>query len=321
MDDLHNSLPRDGFLPLPDHDGKSSTERRTGVEVEFAGLTPEQAADIVSHEWGGTVTRDGPRDLVVTGGRFGKVKVELDISLKNAWVEDMATDILGDLVPVEVVTAPMAQTDLPAAEGLLAKLAEAGAKGSRAQLAYSFGVHLNPERPQSGRAVIAIARAYALLEDWLRAADPLDPARRVMPFVDPWPRALVDALAAADGWALADLGRAYAQHAPSRSYGLDLLPLLQDACPDTLADVPPDHLKGGRPTFHYRLPESRLDEADWSLAYEWNRWWVVEKVAADADLLARLAQDWQDYRAALTTMRGDWLDKVYDRLELLTLGE
>ncbi|NBB98606.1 MAG: hypothetical protein GVY34_10660 [Alphaproteobacteria bacterium] len=282
MDDLHSALPRDRFLPLPDH-ATPSADRRTGVEVEFAGLSPEQAAEIVQDQWGGTVTREGPRDLVVTDGRFGKVKVELDITLKTRWVEDMAADILGDLVPVEIVTAPLAQAKLPQVEALLAKLAQAGAKGSRAGLGYGFGIHLNTERPDDA-ATLAIVRAYALLEDWLRASDPLDPARRVMPFVDPWPRALVDALAGADGWTLADLGRAYVQHAPSRHYGLDLLPLLQDAVPDILADVPPDHLKGGRPTFHYRLPETRLDESDWSLAYEWNRWWVVEQVAADTEM-------------------------------------
>ncbi|WP_296641355.1 amidoligase family protein [Roseinatronobacter sp.] len=313
MDELHNALPRDRFLPLPDHNGRSSADRLTGIEVEFAGLTPEQAAEIVRAEWGGTVSREGPRDLVVSGGRFGKVKVELDITLKNAWVEDVAADILGDLVPVEIVTVPLAYQDLPQIEALLVTLAKAGAKGSGAHFTYGFGVHLNPERPDDS-ATIAIARAYALLEDWLRAAEPLDAARWVMPFVDPWPRALVDALARAETWSLADLGRTYAERAPSRGYGLDLLPLLEDACPDTLTAVPPDQLKGGRPTFHYRLPETRLDEADWSLAYEWNRWWVVETVAADADLLAALAQDWQDYRAALTTMRGDWLALTKRRL-------
>lgn len=312
MDDLHARLPRDRFLPLPDH-AAPSAGRKTGVEVEFAGLTPEQAAEIVKDQWGGTVSREGPRDLVVTEGRFGKVKVELDITLKTAWVEDMAADILGDLVPVEIVTAPMAQADLPQVEALLAQLAARGAKGTRAELAYGFGIHLNTERPDDA-ATLAIARAYALLEDWLRASDPLDTARRVLPFVDPWPRGLVDALAGAEGWTLADLGRAYAEHAPARGYGLDLLPLLQDAVPDTLANVPAEQLKGGRPTFHYRLPETRLDEADWSLAYEWNRWWVVETVAADADMLAGLARDWQEYRAALTTMRGDWLARVTGHL-------
>jgi len=222
-DALHSPLPRDRFLPLPDHAGPSA-HRRTGVEVEFAGLSVEQTADIVQADWGGTVTREGPRDLVVTDGRFGKVKVELDITLKTRWVEDLAADILGDLVPVEVVTAPMEQADLPQVEALLGKLAQPGAKGSRAELAYGFGIHLNTERPEDA-ATIAIARAYAVLEDWLRASDPLDPARRVLPFVDPWPRALVDALAGAEGWSMSDLGRAYADLAPSRGYGLDLLPL------------------------------------------------------------------------------------------------
>jgi hypothetical protein len=47
---------------------------------------------------------------------------------------------------------------------------------------------------------------------------------------------------------------------------------------------------------------------------------MVERVAADAKLLAMLAQDWQAYRAALTTMRGDWLAQVTDRLNAADLA-
>ena len=226
---------------------------------------------------------------MVADGRFGPVKVELDITLKTRWIEDLAVEILGDLVPVEIVTAPMAQRDLPQVAALLTTLARAGAKGSGAHVGYGFGVHLNTERPDDP-ATIAIVRAFALLEDWLRQSDPLDPARRVLPFVDPWP---------ARGWSMRwpepmigpwpTLGASMPSMPRRVAMGWTCCRCLQDAVPDTLANVPADQLKGGRPTFHYRLPETRLDEVDWSLAYEWNRWWVVEQVAKDSGFIHSLA--------------------------------
>ena len=43
-----------------------------------------------------------------------------------------------------------------------------------------------------------------------------------------------------------------------------------------------------RPTFHYRLPDCRVNEPGWSVADAWNRWVYVESLAADTDLLAEL---------------------------------
>ncbi len=308
---LHDAIPTDRFLALPDHPGRSSAARRTGIEIEFAGLDVPAAAEVVRGQWGGAITQADPREIVLEGGAHGRVKVELDISLKRKWAEDMAAQALGDLVPVEIVTAPLAQADLLQADRLVAALRAAGALGTQARLAFGFGVHFNTELPgPEGEGLVAVARAYALVEDWLRASDPVDLARRVLPFVDPWPKALVDALAGLthdDPRALAQL---YAAHAPSRHFGLDLLPALEHLCPEVLADVPPEHLKGGRPTFHYRLPEARLDAPDWSLAYEWNRWCMVEQVAVTPGLLAALADGWQAHRRGLVPMRQDWAAEV-----------
>jgi len=308
---IHDDIPTDSFFPLPDHAGQSSARRKTGIEIEFAGLSVGEAAQVVQNLWGGTISPVDERDLKVKGGRLGEVKVELDISLQKKWAEDLAAQALGGLVPVEIVTAPLAQENLREVDHLVGELRKAGALGTRARLAYGFGLHLNPELPgPDGAGLVEVARAYAFLEDWLRHCDPIDPARRVLPFVDPWPAALKDALAQAKGWSVAQLARTYAALAPSRHYGLDLLPALQHLQPDALEPVPQAHLKGARPTFHYRLAEARLDEADWSIAYEWNRWCLIEAVAADAPTLEDLAQRWQDHRAGLLPRGSDWAAQV-----------
>ena len=312
---LHDHIPRGHFLHLPPHDGQASGARRVGVEVEFAGLSVTETAAIIAGAWGGQASPEGSRDLVIAGGRLGKVKVELDISLAKKWAEDMAARALGDLVPVEIITAPLRQDQLAECETLLQRLERKGALGTQAKLGYGFGVHLNPELPPSGpEAFIAIARAYGLLEHWLRQSAPLDHARRVLPFVNPWPDALIDALARQADWDMAAFAQTYAELAPARGFGLDLLPALEDACPQALAALPEDQLKGGRPTFHYRLPESRIGDAEWSLAYEWNRWVLVEQVATDPALLAALAEAWLQHRDRMIPLRTEFAQTVEDLL-------
>lgn len=311
MPGLHALLPHDRFLPLPDHGPAASAARRVGVEVEFAGLGVTEAADVLASVYGGRRAEEGTREITLKGSALGDLRVELDIALKQQWAEDLATQVLGDLIPVELVTQPLPQTDLPRIEHLITTLVASGALGTREKLAYGFGIHFNVELPDDdGTALVATTRAYALCEDWLRHADPLDPARRILPFVAPFPSVLVTHLAGAEGWGPRDLARAIVAHAPSRHFGLDLLPALQHLCPDALAEVPADHLKGGRPAFHYRLPEARLGENDWSLAYEWNRWVMIEHVASDSDLLAALAAAWTGSMAALNSARSGWAGQV-----------
>ena len=323
-------IPTDRFLALPDHPAPRcavSKSRRTGVEIEFAGMGVAEAAELVQDLWGGRLMPQSERVITVEGGVCGRVKVELDISLKKKWAEDLAAQALGDLVPVEIITAPLAQSQMVRADDLVRALRAAGALGTQAKLAYGFGVHLNPELPgmvaagtdDAGRgicvgALVSVASAYGLLEDWLRQSDPLDLARRVLPFVAPWPPALVDALAAGAGKAatedVAAFARLYAHHAPTRNHGLDLLPALEHLAALALTDVPPEHLKGGRPTFHYRLPEARLDTENWSIAYEWNRWCLIETVGATPELLAELAEGWQTHRRTLLSRRAQWCEQV-----------
>ena len=56
----------------------------------------------------------------------------------------------------------------------------------------------------------------------------------------------------------------YVRFNPTRNRPLDMLPVL--ACLDrerTLAAVEDPHLTKPRPAFHYRMPNSLLDEPDW----------------------------------------------------------
>lgn len=319
-DDLLARFPRDRFWPLPTSDTHHGSPRRTGIEIEFANLDEATAAAIVQAQWGGTLRKDSAHEMTVEETALGDVRIELDMFLRDR-AGDAFADLLLDwarqVVPVEIITAPLTVDVLARVETLLDELVAAGAAGSQDGIIYGFGLHLNPEAAgETAADILPVVRAYALLEEWLRAIDPVDPSRRLLPFVDPWPTALVDALAIEGAsWGLDDLVRAYADFTPTRNRGLDLLPLLEHLRPELLASaMAADKLKGGRPTYHYRLPEARLGAEGWSLAYEWNRWVLVERVAADAALLEDLAQTWRDHRAVAPILRGDWSAKVGARL-------
>lgn len=313
-------IPKNLFWPLPKPQKGSAQTRRTGIEIEFTNLTETETAEIVQKLWGGQIEKTSAHDISVTDTALGDVRIELDVFLRDRTGSIIADKLLQwsrAVVPVEIVTAPLHECDLPRVEALIDALVEAGAEGSQDGVFYGFGVHLNAEvSGETAADIIPVVRAFALMEDWLRTIDPVDPSRRLLPFVDPWPRRLIDALAV-DGpsWGLDDLARSYADLTPTRNRGLDLLPLLEHLRPEIMAGtMDADKLQGGRPTYHYRLPEARLGAVDWSLAYEWNRWILVERVAASPALLNELAERWVDHRGALTSLRSDWAKTVNDVL-------
>ncbi|MDZ7681994.1 MAG: amidoligase family protein [Fodinibius sp.] len=45
-----------------------------------------------------------------------------------------------------------------------------------------------------------------------------------------------------------------------------------------------------RPTFHYRLPNSRINNPNWRFEEEWNHWLAVEKLAGNNEMLDKLCR-------------------------------
>lgn len=320
------TAPPPAFPPLPRPNTAQNTPRRCGVEVEFSGLTETQTAELVQKQLGGEITDTDPHNIVVQTDRLGKIKVELDTALtkyRDLPMAENALDMARAIVPVEIVTDPLPLAQLPELEALCATLRAAGAKGSDDGPLSGFGVHLNPEVVSADDAMTPRSiLAYALLEDHLRTASPIDTTRRIMPFVDPWPRALSDALVNAGPDAtLQDQRAIYAAHINSRNFGLDLLPLLKSADPDGYArDFPEQSAIKPRPAFHFRLPDSRIDDPNWTLAQEWQRWLLVESVADSPPLLTALCEAWVGHRAEILAGRQTWAAIVADLLDRLDHG-
>ncbi|TCP61979.1 putative amidoligase enzyme [Rhodovulum bhavnagarense] len=326
MDGITALVPRDRFLPLSPRMTAKGFPRRVGVEIEFGGLTETEAAQQVVAALGGRIGQIDAHELSVQDTTLGDIGICLDTAWRdkagNA-LADLGLDLSRAVVPVEIVTPPLAPDDMPELENLRGHLCKAGATGSRKGMFLGYGLHLNPEiADETAGAILPVLRAFALLEDWLRNADPIDPSRRVMPFIEPYPRRFVDRLAGeARTWSLDALVEAYLADTPTRNRGLDLLPCLRHLDEDRLCAALGDEARSvsARPAFHYRLPDCRIDEIGWRIAYEWNRWAMVEALAARPMDLDRLADDWLDYRGQFISTRPDWLAHVETRLDELAL--
>lgn len=319
-----DALPRDRFLPLPQPRDAAGAPRRLGVEIEFGGLGVAEVAALLAERLGGQVRLVAPYEHRVEGTALGDVEVVLDTAMRKGKASALRARGLAlgrEVIPVEIVLPPLPPERFAEIDALRALLREAGALGSRHGILIGFGCHLNIEAagPDS---VPAVVRAFALVEDWLRYADPMDPARRLLPFVDPWPRRFARTLLAADpALALPELIDLYLRTTPTRNRALDCLPLFRHFHPERIEHAPLSMKISARPAYHYRLPDSRVDEACWTVAYEWNRWGLVEGVAADADLLATLTRDWLALDRSGRLTRHDWSDRTEVQLASLLSDE
>lgn len=303
------------FAPLPGWASHDGADRRAGIEIEFGGLDERRAAEIARACLGGEISgEDG--GFVLTGSGLGKLAFYLDTRYRKKAESAVARAGLAlgrGVIPVEIVTEPLAQADLPRLLDLTRALAEAGATGTRDGVLLGYGLHLNPAiADPDGADVPAVGSAFAFLEPWLRHIDPIDVSRRVLPFTDAYPAAFLDALAGEGE--TPPLGRfldLYLRHNPSRNRGLDLLPIALDLEPARYrAALGEITAVSARPAYHYRLPDCRIDEAGWSVASEWNRWALVETVARDADCLAALRTGWAAQNWIEAHALGGWAKRA-----------
>lgn len=285
----------------PDTLNHAGNPRQIGVEIEFGSVSTESAAQQVHELFGGQLEKEDRHRFHVRNTSFGDFLIELDSQYVHRIrdteetgklkLADRLNAIVGDvselIVPNEIVCPPVEIERLAALEELIDGLVAIGASGSSANPLYAFGCQLNPEiASKDASYILSMLRAYIVMSPWLRAVIELDLARRIVSFADPFPaqytRRILDLSYAPQ---MADLINDYLAFNPTRNRELDMLPLfawLDEARVRSRVD---DVRIKQRPTFHYRLPDAKIGQPDWSLALEWNRWCVVERLAAEPDRL------------------------------------
>ena len=287
--------------------------RRVGVELEFSAVSPQEAANCIHELFGGKIEREDAHRYRVKHTRFGHFSVELDTQYAHrdtsslggqeratgfaGWMDDFSEtvrEIYGDVgslvIPYEVVCPPIAVEELPKLEKLVEALRAAGAKGTSDNLFHAFGAQFNPDIATTDPTwILSILKAEILISDWLRSIMALDTARQVLAFAEPFPAAYARKIVRPTYWPdMATIIDDYLLSNRTRNRELDMLPLFAWLDRPRVAAVISDKLVKPRPTFHYRLPDANISKRDWSLTLEWNRWCVVERLAAERERLDQM---------------------------------
>ncbi|GIL38999.1 amidoligase family protein [Roseiterribacter gracilis] len=287
--------------------------RRVGVELEFGELDPLPAAQLIADRFGGQQVELGAHRFAVRDSRLGNFTIELDISSAHAEQRanaDMLDELIDEMrvawghvgklwMPHEIAAPPVAFDALPEIDALIADLRNAGAVGTEGGLLYAFGLHFNPEVASFEIAhLLSVLRAYLLAAPWLREQGDIDTVRRLSPFIDPFPDDYIAYVI--DATYTPGLERFVADYLtwnPTRNRELDLFPLFAHVAPALFASRIDDKQTKPRPTWHWRLPNSRVGVPGWSILPDWSRWVVVERLAEDAARIEALAQLWRKARA------------------------
>ena len=319
--------PHPSTLPLPPIANRADGRpRRIGVEIELGGLGVDEVAALLAEQLGGDIKPIGRYERAVDGDPAGAWSVELDFGLlKELGRRERDEDDLGDaieslaedalrrvsepLVPVEVVSPPLPMSRLGEIDQLIVRLREAGALGTGNEPAYAFGMQLNPELPETDVDTVRhYLQAFLCLEDWLRKRAKVDLTRRLTFFADPFPKGYVRKCVDPDYAPNRDrLIDDYLEDNPTRNRALDLLPLFAHLDAERVRGRVDDPRIKARPTLHYRLPNSEIDEPGWGLGAIWGDWLVLEHLAVDPVQLTGLCREYAGFLdRPLARLSGDW---------------
>lgn len=303
--------------PPRTHDDQGEL-RRVGVEIEVLDLTIERASSILIELFGGHAVRESEYQIDVVETALGTFGVEVDSSplkaiakkrkrgrVLGAW-DQLRERFFGAVAqyvtPIEIVTAPLLPEDLMEMDRLTEALRRAGAAGTEASVAYGIGVHLNPSVPSSNPLVLRDhIRAFVLMYPWLVRVLHPNISRRFLRFIAPYPASyarLVLDPSYAPG--LPQLLDDYLTHNPTRNRGLDMLPLFAHIDRAHVERVIDDERVSARPTFHFRMPDSRVDDPCFRITDQWRAWLEVERLAADTPRLEQLC------RGTFDALRSPW---------------
>ncbi len=304
----------------------SSSQQRVGIEVEFAGIAFDRASKILASKLGVAPTIVSPHEHEFATDE-GSYRLEVDFDLLKRMSRDQhesdetefllraaveVLDLLASLAtPLELVSPPLDVERLDSFNALLDALAEAGAVGTQESIIYAFGVHFNPTAALDAHSITSHLQAFLGLCDWLKARDATDLSREISSFAAPFPEDY-ERLVLAPNYApdLTELIDDYLEHNPTRNRALDMLPLFAELDEPRVRAAVADELVNSRPTYHYRLPNSRLGDADWSIQRPWHDWLEVERMAEDPKRLADLCRQRLAHLEIPSLLRpsSDWIE-------------
>jgi hypothetical protein len=314
--------------------------RKVGLELEYGKLGIDESVQIIRELYGGIEEKEHRFARKVKGTRLGDFSVEIDLRLltekKYKYIfdtlgvdlkaiklreadleEEMETaleNIINKFIPYEIGSPPLPITELEELEALRQALYEHHAEGTEAFPTNAFGLHINPEVPDTSVATILnYLRAFLLLYLWLLENGHTDFMRQnLTSFINPYPEEYTELVL--DENYHPDLDTFiddYHLYSPNRNRPLDLYPLLAALRKEKITAFPDLGKVKPRETFHYRLPNSWVSRPDWSLAQEWNHWVVVEELANDTEKLQDMSRHYLQLKEhTLLGFEGKWTEET-----------
>jgi hypothetical protein len=311
-------------------------ERSVGFEFEFTGVEMKDAAEMITELYGGQVEQISGYEYKVNNTEFGEFSLELDASLflnkkyekvlktvglnvdklKNKdKLEEALRDMASTVVPFEIITPPIKLSNLSRLNDLVDRLRDWKAKGTGDSFFYAFGLHLNPEVPElSAGSFLRHLKAYVMLDAWIRKDADVNISRKLTPYINEYEMDYIRFILREDYQPeIKELIRDYFTFKNSRNRPLDMLPVFMFVEKEFTSGLMKEELTSARPTFHYRLPNCSLGDESWSLAAEWNRWVLVEKMANDEQALDQYSRAFLNMDdKSVFSMKKKWV-KLMDR--------
>lgn len=315
-------------------------QRKVGLELEFAGIEIEEVAQIVQSLYGGEINKEHRYHFEISDSELGDFRIELDArilremadrdifgkwgmdldeeSIRKSF-EDAVDKLAKTVVPLEVVMPPIPISELHRLEDLRKRLQENKAEGTHTSFVYAFGMHINIESPDlKTETLLNYLRSFLILYPWLLEELKIDFSRRITPFVDPFPQKyVINILEPSYAPDQEQLISDYMEFNPTRNRPLDMMPIFAWVNKELIYPVMEDKKNVPRPTFHYRLPNSRIDDPVWRFEDEWNLWLEIEKLAGDNEMLHKLSRLYVTRKEeTVISFRKEWATTVAILLDL-----
>lgn len=306
-------------------------QRRVGFELELSGLELEQIANATVRLYGGEILKENPYRYRVENTLLGTFTIEVDLTLLKDMViqnyfedigikdnqirgtiENIIAKMASTVVPYEIVFPPIVIDQIETLDPLREALFRQKALGTGASAVYAFGLHINPETPSfTVEVILSYLRAFFLLYDWLKEKTKVNLMRRITPFINPFPKKYVfQVLDEFYSPTLETLMDDYLMYNQTRNRPLDMLPLFASLDKERILARIDDILIKPRPTFHYRLPNSLVDDPSWRISQEWNNWVQVEKLAFDKEKMAMMSREYMKRQKSPWRHLQDWAKRV-----------
>lgn len=330
-----SKLGANNWMP-PRNNNFAGKERQVGIELEFSGCEPEDIIHCITRCFGGSQHKESIFHYQVKETELGDFTLELDAAVLQAMVQpdkNQSTDsddttlthsllkfAAEQIVPWEVVAPPVSISQLARLTELFSCLRKKGALGTHHAAHYAFGLHLNPDLPAlDASTLVSYMQAYLCLYDWLYAKENIDLSRKVMPYIDHFGKDYILTVIDPDYQPNRDgFIRDYLHYNPTRNRSLDLLPLIAYIDDKWVAELDDKALIKPRPTFHYRLPNCDIDNADWDLYQPWSLWLKVEQLANNPALLKRFIKEFREHYQRFTHgFDNKWCQRCEQLLEKL----